>query len=152
MCAREKLFLSETLVVNLWQVSNELLRSSKMMPISELPLGIFPSEAAQKMEDPRRSMRSGSVRGGGRKTLDEARKFSGMFMDKWTGAQGKKYFFLAKNQFTSRLVWWGRFFKKKVPLQVRDGENLVCCSDYFHLCDVKSRWCVSFPEQGLMPK
>ena len=63
------------------------------MPISELPLGIFPSEAAQKMEDPRRSMRSGSVRGGGRKTLDEARKFSGMFMDKWTGAQGKKYFF-----------------------------------------------------------
>ena len=73
----------------------------------------------------------------------------------WTSGQEHKVrntFFLAKNQFTSRLVWWGRFFKKKVPLQVRDGENLVCCSDYFHLCNVKSRWCVSFPEQGLMPK
>ena len=61
-----------------------------MMPISELPLGIFPSEQQQKMEERRSQMRSsGSVRSG-RKTLDEAsRKLSGMFVDKWATVQGR---------------------------------------------------------------
>ena len=63
-----------------------------MMPISELPLGIFPSEQQQKLEADsvtvlqRRLPAGSSMR---KKKLDEARKFSGMMMDKWANVQGR---------------------------------------------------------------
>ena len=84
-----------------------MVQRFKMMPISELPLGIFPSEQQKMEETQRRSqiMRSsGSVRSG-RKTLDEAsRKFSGMFVDKWATVQGRliiKNFFMCRSFFFS---------------------------------------------------
>ena len=72
------------------------------MPISELPLGIFPSEQ-QKMETGRSDSvtvlqrtavmlpAAGSTKS--KKKLDSAglsRKFSGMMMDKWANVQGRQ--------------------------------------------------------------
>ena len=76
------------------------------MPISELPLGIYPSEQ-QKLESAGRSdsvtvlqrtmLPAGSGSGLGssmrsKKKLDAglSRKFSGMMMDKWANVQGRK--------------------------------------------------------------
>ena len=85
-----------------WNECQALL--DKMMAISELPLGIFPSEE-QKLESrdsvtvlQRTMLPGGSGSGLGssmrsKKRLDSvglSRKFSGMMMDKWANVQGRR--------------------------------------------------------------
>ena len=78
-----------------------------MMPISELPLGIFSTDQVDQILPPPgpggklERMASGGDQalprhaGNHGKASATARKLSGIMMDKWAHAQGKLFFFVA---------------------------------------------------------